>query len=327
MAAFQHGDERVAIGHASRYDFRVRSVLVGVCVGLWTAVASAKGHPPDVAEEKLATATLIDGVEVPAGAVVTRTAEWDDVARNYKPPVLTEVLLVRPATVCNTQLPAGVPIEVRHGLIAFVDLTSPPHSTATHLVWSTKSAIRVGDHAVQAGDWVGVECPSGGVRLLHSIVREFDITTRGFDVATYHVDGALWYPAELGAGLMSVHLRRAAVVAGIRVPADFMIAFAPGGALATVSGPPTSGVVVDGRLCWTWGNGDEIRIDHGHAHCVEANAAGVRCDANNDVVLHDGSGAGHLARCVLAAPFTSRGRTWPAGKTLRFDIAGSVIGD
>ena len=301
----------------SRYHSDVLRVLVGVSVGMWSAVAVAKSHPPQVTQSHLAAAGLVDGIELPAGALVTRQAEWDEAVNQYRASTMTEFRLTRAATVCATQLPAGLPISVRHGLPAAVELARAPASSATHLVWTTRRATRIGSRGIRAGDTVGVECPSGAMTLLAS--------ERSFDVERLHVDAALWYPADLGARLLRVQLRSPAEIGGIRVPAGFAVTFALDGAPATLLGPPTSAVVVGDKVCWTWQLGSEIRIDRDQTKCVEATMDGARCNAHEEIQLHDGAAAGHLARCVLAAPFTANGHTWSTGATLRLDRDGNAL--
>jgi hypothetical protein len=292
---------------------------VGVIVGLWTSVATAKTHPPDVTESRMAAAGSVDSIELPAGTVVTREAPWDPARDQYGPGVLTAFRLARAATVCSTQLPAHISISVRHGLPAFANLDPQPSSGGTHVVWTAQHARRIGVREIRAGDTVGVECPSGRVTVLAS--------SAAFEVGHLTVDSALWYPADLGGGLLSVRLRVPAIVDGIRVPAEFSATFGADGSLVTLLGPPTSGVVVGDRVCWTSQLGTEIRIDHDHAKCVEAITGGARCDARNDVRLYDGPATGRLASCKLAAPFSANGHTWTAGATVRLDRDGRALVD
>jgi hypothetical protein len=290
-----------------------------VAIGVSGGVALAKGHPNRSEESRLAAAATVDGVELPAGALATREARWDEARGAYGPSVLSRFRLARPATVCSARLPAGVVVSVRRGLPASADVGDRRvASAAIHLVWTAPRRARIARRQVAAGETVGVECPGGRVTLVAGAAP--------FRVGALRVDAALWYPGDLGGGRLSVRLRAPAEISKVRVPAGFTATFAPDGTLVTLLGPPTRAVAIADRVCWTWQLGSEIRVDsHGRVTCTDADTAGVRCDPHAAITLHGGSRAGHLASCRLAAPFTRSGRTWKAGATLRLDRLGDPV--
>lgn len=220
--------------------------------------AHAKGREPEVVTKKLVAPQAFERVTLPKGTTVRLERGWDGEHGQYGPQQLARFTLPASLDACGARLPAHVEIEIRRGPPAFA-WTEVGASSAVHVVWHTRAAMRAAARTIPAGSLVGFECGADQLSLL--------VEPGAFEVGTVKATSAAWYPSDVARGLLWIQLAARADLGAVHVPADSLVTFDPSGRVVRIFSPRDAAVIVGDRVCLGGGAQGIVLDAHGRASC------------------------------------------------------------